>query len=92
MPKLLTWVKQTPKPIEMKLAEEKKAENKLLIAAPKMVHTTSGRLIMISAPKKLLPKNDRNAANPRLGSPAQIRMAKDKELPPIPSEEKKLMI
>ena len=54
--------------------------------------TASGRPITILAPKKLLPKNDRNAANPRLGSPAQIRMAKDKEFPPIPSEEKKPMI
>ena len=52
------------------------------------------KLIVILAPKKLPPKNDRNAANPRPGSPAQIRMAKDKELPPTPktSDKKKLMI
>ena len=87
MPKPSIWVKRTPKPVETKPAENKPLRN-----TPKVVHTTSGRLITISAPKKLLPKNDRNAANPRLGSLAQIRMAKDKEFPPIPSEEKKPMI
>ena len=54
-----------------------------------MVHTAAGRPITISAPKKLLPKNDRNTANPRLGSLAQIKLAKDKALPPMPLEEKK---
>ena len=67
-------------------------ENKLLIKAPTMVHTPAGRLITISAPKVLRPKIDRNAANPRLGSLALKKMAKDKALPPLPSVEKKLMI
>ena len=90
--KPLAWVKRTPKLVETKLVEEKKAETKPLIKAPTMVHTTAGRPILISAPKAMRPKNDQNAANPRPGSPAQIKMAKDKALPPLPSVEKKLMI
>ena len=76
----------------MKPMEEKKAESKPLIKAPTVVHTTAGRLITISAPKILHPKNDQNAANPRLGSPALKKMAKDEALPPMPPAEKKPMI
>ena len=90
--KPLVWVKRTPKPVETKPVEEKKVESKPLIKAPTVVHTAAGRLITISAPKAMCPKNDRNTANPRPGSPALKKMAKDKALPPLPSVEKKLMI
>ena len=90
--KPLAWVKRTPKLVETKPVEEKKVESKPLIKAPMVVHTAAGKLIRISAPKKLLPKNDRNAADPRLGSLAQIKMAKDKALPLTPLAEKKPMI
>ena len=92
MSKPLAWVKQTPKPVEMKPVEEKKAESKPLIKTPTVVHTAAGRLIMILAPKAMCPKNNQNAANPRPGSPALEKMAKNKALPPLPSVEKKLMI
>ena len=90
--KPLAWVKRTPKSVETKPVEEKKVETKLLIKAPMVVHTAAGRLITISAPKALQPKNDRNAANPRPGSLALKKMAKDKALPPMPLAEKKPMI
>ena len=90
--KPLAWVKQTPKLVETKPVEEKKVETKPLIKAPMMVHTAAGKPITILAPKAMCLKNDRNAANPRLGSPALKKMAKDKALPPTPLAEKKLMI
>ena len=90
--KPLAWVKRTPKPVETKLVETKKAESKPLIKAPAVVHTATGRPIMILAPKAMRPKNDRNAANPRPGSLALAKMAKNKALPPMPPAEKKPMI
>ena len=90
--KPLAWVKRAPKLVETKPVEERKVETKPLIKAPTVVHTATGRPIMISAPKALRPKNDRNAANPRPGSPALKKMAKDKALPPTPPAEKKPMI
>ena len=47
---------------------------------------------MLFRSKAMRPKNDRNAANPRPGSPALKKMAKDKALPPTPPAEKKPMI
>ena len=77
---------------ETKPVEEKKVETKPLIKVPAVVHNAHGKLITILAPKALRPKNNQNAANPRLGSLALVKMAKNKTLPLLPSVEKKPMI